>query len=208
MPEYPPFMNSYGLVTKIFEKIKEAKTPERFTQDFLADTLGFSGGSARPFIPLLKRLDFLSTEGVPTERYQQFRNPNHSKGAMGSAIRHGYAELYSRNENAHGLDGAALKGLVVQATGLDNDSRTLRAIVSTFSNLRAFADFEGQAPAAKTRAIPEKEAPGRRDGELAADPSEIRLGLSYTINLVLPRTDDVAVFNAIFRALREQLLRK
>ena len=33
------------------------------------------------------------------------------------------------------------------------------------------------------------------------------LNLAYTINLVLPKSDDVAVFNAIFRSLRENLLR-
>jgi hypothetical protein len=37
---------------------------------------------------------------------------------------------------------------------------------------------------------------------------DLRLNLAYTINLVLPKTDDVAVFNAIFKSLRENLLRK
>ena len=34
-----------------------------------------------------------------------------------------------------------------------------------------------------------------------------RLGLSYHINIVLPETKDVAVFNAIFQSLRQNLLR-
>jgi len=34
-----------------------------------------------------------------------------------------------------------------------------------------------------------------------------KLGLSYTINLNLPATSDIAVFNAIFKSLREHLLR-
>jgi len=37
---------------------------------------------------------------------------------------------------------------------------------------------------------------------------ELQLNLAYTINLVLPKSDDVAVFNAIFRSLRDNLLRK
>jgi hypothetical protein len=36
---------------------------------------------------------------------------------------------------------------------------------------------------------------------------ELDLNLSYTINLVLPKTDDPAVFNAIFRSLREYSFR-
>src|SRR5205085_1067326 len=52
----PPFINSTGLVTKILDKIIEASQPERFTQDFL-DKLGYgNSGSAKPIIPLLKRL--------------------------------------------------------------------------------------------------------------------------------------------------------
>lgn len=209
MADYPPFMNSYGLVTKIFEKIKEAKTPDRFTQDFLGSTLGFSSGSAKPFIPLLKRLGFISSDGKPTEIYHEFRNPNHAKTAMARAIRHGYQDLYERNENVHSLDKAALQGLIVQATGLDSDAPTLRAIAGTFQNLKSFADFKG---AAVTASAPEQkvELPAQASAQLLTgnDEGDVRLNLAYTINLVLPRTDDVAVFNAIFRSLRENLLRK
>jgi hypothetical protein len=50
MPDYPPYMNAYGSVPKILDKIKSAQTPERFTQDFLSTKLGFSGGSNKAFI--------------------------------------------------------------------------------------------------------------------------------------------------------------
>jgi len=70
------------------------------------------------------------------------------------------------------------------------------------------ADFEAAPAAEREDARPEEhplkagieaEAPLRR---------EFDLNLSYTINLVLPKTDDAAVFNAIFKSLRENLLRK
>jgi hypothetical protein len=51
-------MNAYGNVTKIMNKIKEAKTPDRVSQDFLGTVLGFSGGSATPFIPLPSESDW------------------------------------------------------------------------------------------------------------------------------------------------------
>ena len=31
--EYPPFMNGYGTAAKILNKMKEAQTPDRFTQE-------------------------------------------------------------------------------------------------------------------------------------------------------------------------------
>ncbi len=62
MADYPPFMNAYGNITKILAKVKEAQTPDRFTQDFLGTKLGFSGGSATPFIPFAKRLGLLAPD--------------------------------------------------------------------------------------------------------------------------------------------------
>lgn len=200
MPTYPPFMNSYGLIPKILEKIKAAKTPERFTQDYLANTLGFKSGSAKSFIPLAKRLGILSSDGAPTDLYQSFRNPNRSKGAMARALKTGYADLFMRNEEAYKLDHRALEGLIVQATGLDKGSTTLRAIISTFENLRSFADFGNSEPLLVHEELPPPASEEEQD--------EFRIGLSYTINLVLPKTDDVAVYGAIFRAMKENMLRR
>ena len=36
----------------------------------------------------------------------------------------------------------------------------------------------------------------------------VKFGLSYQINLVLPKTDDIAVFNAIFKSLKDHLLKE
>ena len=78
----PPFMNAHGLVTKIFDKIIEASQPERFTTDFLTNKLGYGSGSARPVIPLLKKLEFIASDGTPTPLYGKFRNPEGRGAAM------------------------------------------------------------------------------------------------------------------------------
>lgn len=206
MADYPPFMNAYGTIPKILNKVKEAKTPSRFTQDFLAETLGFPGGSAKAFLPMAKRLGLLSSDGTPTELYHQFRNPDHSKGAMARAIRSGFADLFERNEDAHKLDKKGLEGLVMQATGLDQGSSTLRSIVNSFEALKAFAEFDSIAerPARQKKEVKEREDSKPPEGIV---PIQQSLGLSYSIYLNLPKTDDIAVFNAIFRSLRENLLR-
>lgn len=206
--EYPPFMNGYGTAAKILNKIKEAQTPDRFTQDFLSTKLGFPGGTARPFIPLAKRIGFLESDGRPTDLYKSFRNPAQSKAAMAAAIRKGFSQLYERNEYAHDLDKKKLEGLIVELTGLEQGHATVRAIVGTFEALKALADFRKPEPK------PEDESKeGLENKKENAPPPEdseegVRLNLAYTINLVLPKTDDVAVFNAIFKSLRENLLKK
>lgn len=200
--EYPPFMNSHGNVAKILNKIKEAATPTRFTQDFLETALGFGGGSARPFIPLAKRIGLLGSDGSPTELYKSFRNPSQSGAAIAAAIKNGYGELYKRNEYAHKLDHKGLEGLVMEATGLEKGKPTLRAIVGTFEALKTFADFD-----ASTKSEPEKLKTDSGKQKPPPPPSiETPLNLSYTLYLNLPNTSDIAVFNAIFKSLKENLL--
>lgn len=209
--EYPPFMNGYGTATKILNKIKEAQTPDRFTQDFLSTKLGFPGGTPRAFIPLAKRIGFLESDGRPTELYKSFRNPAQSKAAMAAAIRKGYSQLYERNEYIHDLDKKKLEGLVTELTGLEQGNNTVRAIVGTFESLKSFADFSRPEPKAGVEADKEK-SPKTKEFKAVSEggdfSEDVQLNLAYTINLVLPKTDDIAVFNAIFKSLKENMLRK
>jgi hypothetical protein len=201
-----PYMNAYGNITKALNGMKTAQTPPKFTTDFLSAKLDLSGGGARPVIPFLKKAGFLSSDGSPTERYSRFRNPASSGAAAAEGLKKAFSALYEVNEYAHDLDDKKLRGLVVQVTGLDEKAPTVSAIVNSFKALRAFADFdasEDAGPTDKGEAAHEDDGRRPRRRSSAID-SGIRLG--YTINLNLPATSDVAVFNAIFKSLREHLL--
>ena len=199
-----PYINAYGNITKVLEKVKGAATPDRFSQDFLADTLGMKGGSARPVIPYLKRTGFLGPDGTPTTLYTSFRNPTEEGAAAAKALQTGYAPLFQMVEKAHTLDDAELKGLIVQSTGLEKNSKTVGAILGSFKALKAFADPVATVPPEQPPPPEDENGGGDGDGDGGLPGG---LNLSYTINLNLPATSDVAVFNAIFKSLREQLLR-
>lgn len=171
MPDYPPFMNATGNLTRILERIKAAQTPPR------------------------KRLGLLGSDGSPTEFYRRYRNPDESGAAIAEAMRRGYTDLYRVNENAHTLTKDGLTGLVAQVTGLETTSSTLRGFVGTFEALKAFADFGAPTTLQPTEDFIEQQGKPR-SGELR---------LSTTIYLNLPNTSDIAVFNAIFKSLREHL---
>jgi hypothetical protein len=204
-------MNAPGTATKILNKIKEAQTPDRFTRDFLSTKLGFPGGTAAVFIPLAKRIGFLESDGRPTDLYKSFRNPDQSRAAMAAAIRKGYSQFYERNEYVHDLERKKLEGLVTEMTGLEQGDPRVRGIVGTFESLKSFADFNRPEPKASSETEKEKSAKPKvftaktEGGDFSED---LQLNLAYTINLVLPKTDDIAVFNAIFKSLKENLLRK
>lgn len=206
MADYPPYMNAYGNVTKILNKIKEAKTPDRFSQDYLDTVLGFSGGGARPFISLAKRIGLLGADGTPSELYNRFRNPAQSEQAMAEMIRKGYPELYKRNEFAHALDKAGLQGLIMEVTGLDKSSDTLKAVVNTFDALKSFANFELTSPPPSDQ---ELGASGQTPAGGSPNPPAPPVGqlrFSHNIFINLPDTTNVEVFNAIFKAMKENLL--
>lgn len=204
MADYPPYMNAYGNVPKILRKIKTAQEPEKFTQDFLATVLGFSGGSAKPFIPLAKRAGLLHSDGTPTELYRRFRNPATSRQAVAEAIKTAYHELFTRNEYAHKLPEDELRGLIVEVTGLPDDDQKVLRIARTFEGMKELADFES-----KTTVQPESNGQQQVSDaiKLESPSSPEGLNFSYSIYLNLPNTTDIAVFNAIFKSLRENLLR-
>ena len=58
MAEYPPYVNAYNGIPKLFEKINAAAVPPKFTVDFLNTVLDLKSSSYRAMIPLLKRLGF------------------------------------------------------------------------------------------------------------------------------------------------------
>lgn len=207
MPTKIPYVVQPGSIVKVFEKVRQAQTPDRFTGDFLETKLNCRGGPYRQFIPFAKKLGFLGSDGRPTDVYKQFRNPSSSKAAMAQALRTGYRELFERNEYVNELDKEKFKGLVVEVTGLESTSRVVQLICQTFESLKKIANFDASVPKAEQSA-PVDAGPLSPPGETRALGQDVDMNLSYTINLVLPKSDDPAVFNAIFRSLRENLLRK
>jgi len=209
-----PYILSVGLIPKIFEKMQNARRPERFTQDFLETKLGHSGGSARPIIPLLKRMGFLGSDGVPTPLYDQFRNADTQSAAIAQGMRNGFSELFDRNEYVYEMTRDKLTSLIVETTGGAKDDAKVKGIVGTFWALKEMADFEGEISSGKIELKPDASqpepmlAPATNHGAPAIGASDnIDLRVGYTINLNLPETNDPEVFNAIFKALRENLLK-
>jgi Family of unknown function (DUF5343) len=208
---HPPFMNATGLITKIFGRIAEAQKPERFTTDYLTTVIGYGSGSARPIIPLLKRLGFLQSDGTPTPLYSRYRNPSERASAVLEALKAGYPTLYARSEYAHVLNKDKLRDLVVEVTGLVRDSSTVDAIVGTFQALKALGNIDATTTTSgpeQTSTSPTPVQVERSSFEPRHNGEEVGMNLSYTINLNLPASPDPEVFNAIFKALREHLLRK
>jgi len=197
--EYPPYVNGYGGIPKLFSAIIKAQTPTKFTHDFLNSVLGLKSSSFRAMIPFLKRLGFIDQGNNPTDFYKNYRNKAFSKTVMATRIKESYSTLYAANEYIHKLEPAELNDVIKTVTGFGDESKTLAAITGSFEELCKLADFEAKQPK-------EEESKPKEIEKLQSKPLGTKLGISYTINLNLPPTKDIEVFNAIFKSLKEHIL--
>ncbi len=203
-----PYLASPGSLTKALDKIKTAATPERVTFDFISTVIGVKGGGGRSLIPFLKRSGLVKTDGAPADLYNQFRNAHTSKAAAASAFRNAYKVLLDRNEYAYKLSDEELRGTIVEVTGDTPDSNVTRLTLGTIKAFKAFCDFESKGATYKhDEHKPEADKDGEKGGS-QTDGKELGVRIGYNINLNLPATDDVRVFDAIFRSLKEHLLKE
>ena len=211
MSESLPYVNGYGGIPKLFAAIKSASVPPKFTQDYMSTILDLKSSSFRAMIPLLKKLGFIDQANVPTQAYKEYRDDALSRSVMARRVREAYSPLFAAHEYAQKLEKNQLESKIKSVTGAGDNDANLYAIVGTFKELANLATWEdAELPAKGDQAPPPpggktKSEPGRKGHAVF---KEGQLGLSYTINLNLPATTEIEVFNAIFKSLRENLLRE
>ncbi|WP_455928118.1 DUF5343 domain-containing protein [Pseudomonas capeferrum] len=215
MAENLPYSTSVGTLINMLEKIKSASVPERVTQDFVSTRLAMKGGSAAACIPFLKKMGFVASDGTPTESYKEFRNPKKSRIAVGKAFKKLYQKLYEMNEYVHDASDQEILGLIVECTGGEKDSTVTKSTLTTLNALRKISDFDNENDETPEHIEPSHSRDLPRDTALLTPPllqvppqqqGAKGINLAYTINLNLPATKDVEVFNAIFKSLKEHIL--
>ncbi len=206
-----PYVTATGNITKALDGIISAATPERVSQDFVKTILKISGGSGNQMTSFLKKIGFANSDGTPSKIYKKFRNTATRGFAAAQSLKEGYAALYVRNEYMHKLSEADLKGLVIEETGAGDDSAVPTLVVSSIKALKKYADFSDQVTTeVKIDNIDDEGKTHMSARDNLSDDSDFQavgMNLGYTINLNLPPTSDIAVFNAIFKSLKENLLK-
>jgi Family of unknown function (DUF5343) len=208
MAEYPPYVNAYNSIPKLFSGITTAAVPPKVSQDFLESVLALKSSSHRALIPLLKKLGFIDQANVPTQAYRDFREPTLSGTVMAQRIREAYPTLFAANEYAWKMNKTDLLAKLRSITGAGEDDKNILAVANTFTELSKLANWTG-VPAT----LPKDSTQSLNEGGETITTGNQKtlltggLGLSYTINLNLPATTEIEVFNAIFKSLRENLLR-
>lgn len=197
MTDYP-YMVSNNKIWPIIEKIQQAARPAKFTQEVLKN-LGFTSTNDRAFIPLAKKLGFLAEDGVPTSLYDQLKDKTTTKMILATQIKSLYSELYAINMEIHRASEAEVKGAISRVTGKDEEG--VNRIYNTFKTLCGNADFENIVLVEKSAnmEISESNAPDNLTVPIQTPQ------FHYNIQIHLPATTDISVYNAIFKSLKDNL---
>lgn len=198
----------------ILSAMQGAQAPERFTAKFL-ESLGFASSNDRSMTNVLKALGFLDDNGVPQRRYHEYLDQTQSEAILAAGIRDAYADLFRVNKSAQSMSASEVKNKMKTLSEGQFSDRVLTQMAGTFTTLAKHADFSANAAEVQARRetpgdalesdAPEPEQASVRDRTKPSGPST-RLGdLVYNINIHLPESRDPAVYNALFRSLKEHL---
>jgi hypothetical protein len=203
------YLASVKNLGELFQQIVKGTAPDNFNIEHLK-SIGFKSSNDRAVIPLLKDLGFLSESGVPTARYHAYRAGGHEgKAVLGQALLENYPELFNINANPTEADREAIKGRFKSAHNATDRVAELQAM--TFFALLKLADVQAARSASGVSHL--KRPDEKQDQERAPERNEsdharrgYSLTLGYKIEVHLPATKDIEVYNAIFKSLRENVL--
>ena len=193
-------------VPEVFSKIRDGQAPSQVTNQLLKDW-GFASSNDRAFIPLLKSLGFLTVTGQPTQRYHDYRDHSRSKSIMGEALKEAYQDIFLIKAKPTKADQGAITGKFKSFHNASDD--VAQRMTKTFFALLDLADISGAAPikleAPQTPELEGSSAVGTGTAQLQPRAPSLA-GLHYNVQIHLPATKDVEVYNAIFKSLREHFV--
>jgi hypothetical protein len=209
MPDQYPFIVSNNKIAPILNRIRTAAKPEKLSQELLA-TWGFTASNDRAMPRVLKSLGFLTENGVPTAYYDRLRDPSDWKRVLGERVREAYADLFAIDANIQSANEQEVKGAISRITGKDEE--TVKRYYSTFKTFAGLADFSQRNETTvtekeTTNAAPPATPPAQviETAPSAALPVHRKSEYHYNIQIHLPVTTDITVYNAIFKSLRDNL---
>lgn len=199
MAESYPYMVSNNRIGPIFDKIKTAGKPLKFTNEFLKQ-LGFTSSNDRAIIPLLRKLGFIADDGSPTQYYDRLKDATQNKHVIGERLRELYKDLFTINESINSASDEEVKGAISRVTG--KDEKLVSYYFTTFKALCSLARFDSASQ--KKEEKPKHEETKHEETDL--EKRRQKPDFHYNIQVHLPATTDISVYNAIFKSLKDNLL--
>ncbi|MFN6964929.1 MAG: DUF5343 domain-containing protein [Pyrinomonadaceae bacterium] len=206
-----PYTISNKQIGPFLAKIRSATKPERLSQQILRNW-GFTASNDRALLRILKGLGFVNENGIPTEQYNRLKDGTDWKNVLGEQVRELYSDLFATDTQIHKAPDDEVKGAFSRITG--QDDATVNRYFGTFKALAAQANLDGNT---KKRAVQVEDVSGdqlesrehEQESNFTREPSEHRRSphsFHYNIQIHLPATNDISVYNAIFKSVKDHLL--
>lgn len=210
--------NSYLTSVKNFEGIMNsiigARAPERFTNKFLEE-LGYKSSNDRLIVGVLKSLGLLNDTGEPTQRYYDFLDQTQSKKIIALGIQEAYEDLFNIKRDAQNMSQEDVKNKLKTLTQGSKGDKVIENMARTFKTLCDYADWSEISTATQSNTVgmsisdsseksnTEDEIPSLNTREKS---SSSQLDLQYNIQIHLPETTNMAVYDAIFQSIKKHLM--
>ncbi len=208
--------NSYLVSTKNFDAIMNsilaARAPERFTNKFLED-LGFKSSNDRLIMGVLKGLGFLNETGEPTQRYYNFLDQTQSKRILANGIQEAYEDLFNLRRDAQNMSQEEVKNKLKTLTQGQKGEKVVELMAKTFKTLCDYAEWSEAENVVKKNesevideSMPEVTQIALGNVTMPIETKQNALGLCYNIQIHLPETTNMAVYDAIFQSIKKHLM--
>jgi hypothetical protein len=126
---------------------------------------------------------------------------------MAEGLREGWAPIFLADQSAHERSPTELTDIFKTVTG--QSDAVAKKMATTFKAFAAHADWSARPSVTDGSADAQSgEQSGSNDQPVGSPPPRVAsagVNLHHDIRLHLPPSSDVAVYRAIFRALREEL---
>ena len=207
---------SYLMTTKnlnsVINSLVSAKAPERLTNKFLED-LGFKSSNDRLYVAIFKALGLIDANGTPTQRYFEFLDQSQTGKVLAIGIQEAYEDLFNLNINANKLSIDEVKNKLKTITQGQKSDNVLALMASTFKALCDIADWSKPSSVKQnlnSNNIKNDEplpTTTQKETLIAQNSGEsISPELHYNIQIHLPETTNMAVYDAIFQSLKKHIL--
>lgn len=203
--------NSYLTSTKnlesIINSVINAKAPDRFTNKFLED-LGYKSSNDRLVVGMFKALGLLDDNGQPLQRYYEFLDQTQTGKILAIGIEEAYGDLFNLRKDAQNMSNDEVKNKLKTLTQGQKSDKVIGLMAMTF---RAFCDLADWSEATEIQGSSENTAVQNERNDFAgfekrgSKVPKTDMNLHYNIQIHLPETTNMAVYDAIFQSLKKHL---
>ncbi|WP_127599959.1 DUF5343 domain-containing protein [Nitratireductor alexandrii] len=157
-------------------------------------------------------MGFLTADGTPTDLYKQFLDGSRWQKVLAEAVKDAYGDIFVLKAKPTNSDLQMIAGKFKSTYNLsdiaaERAARTFLALLNLSDPDTLYGSqkqTETPAPSSASEPSPSSDPQPEQVSPMGANPQNV--GLHYNIQIHLPATKDIEVYNAIFKSLREHVI--